>query len=68
MIAINMRFIVSHPLLVFEDCAHQRHSLGVFSKLNAGSQKSTSHHIYQYVMDFNLPASEGPDLRFSVAK
>src|SRR2546422_2451493 len=53
MIVIKMRFIVCHPLIVFEDCAIHRHFRRVCSKLGAGPLKSMSHYIYQTVMYFS---------------
>jgi hypothetical protein len=41
---------------------------GVFSKLGAGLLKSMPHYYYQSVMYFSGASTEGPDLRFSVAK
>jgi hypothetical protein len=45
-----------------------RHSQAVFSKLGAGLLISMARYIYQSVMDSHWPASEGHDLRYSVAK
>jgi len=53
---------------MFEDCAFYRHLLGVFSKLGAWLLKYMPYYIYQSVIYFQQPASEGLDLRFSVAE
>jgi hypothetical protein len=53
---------------MFEDCALHRHLLGVFSKLGAEPLMAMSHYIYQSVMRFRQPVSEGLILRFSVAE